>query len=455
MTSLRQVAVTLVGACCVTGFSVAEAAAPTVTQIVPAAPAIGGPYQIAVLSDGFTVDEKWKFDAVADWLFNVKLFNDSFYQAHKASFTVTTVFRPATQSGDAQYGISAAGDISNCYIATTGDVDGNVYDATATLTPPLAPIRTVIIANDVYTNGCTRNLWTYVWAGIQGTSGVLEHELGHLIAGLFDEFSLVAAPFPVGGINGQGEPNGPNCSTFDPPSWSTLSVPTGTPKPGRVEGCDYYSSRIWRPYSSCRMNRLGDKFCFVCDYETSQALLELPTTAPAAPTNLRVKLAAFVPQPQPPPPPERAVRLLVEIHSQSPNVKVLKATEVPGPAVVRQRLIGTHAYEIRDGSNVTTGVLAGNPFESRAFDGRGAGHPAPSVSESATVVIDVPHTTIQNLLARGVEVTFYKLDATPTRENITPARLNALKQQNLAHSIATLTPNDISKFIQELNPARR
>jgi hypothetical protein len=109
----------------------------------------------------------------------------------------------------------------------------------------LKPMRTVIIANDVYSSGCTRNLWTDVWAGIQETSGVLEHELGHLIAGLLDEYSLNTGPFPVGGFDGNGEPNGPNCSTlkFGTPPWSTLVVPTDAASPSTVEGMHTTPSR--------------------------------------------------------------------------------------------------------------------------------------------------------------------------------------------------------------------
>jgi hypothetical protein len=203
------------------------------------------------------------------------------------------------------------------------------------------------------------------------------------------------------------------------------------------------------------MNTLGEKFCAVCDNEVSLALQELPPAVPMAPTGLRIIQAAFFQQAQVPPRPERAVRMLVELHSQTHQVKILKATEVNGPAVVRQRLIGTHAYQIRDGNDVITGVLAGNPFESRAYDGRGAGHPAPLQSESATVVIEVPRTTLPNLLARGVEVTFYKLDATPTRDNITPARLNTLKDQNLAHLIRAVTTDEMRTYLQELTRTPR
>jgi hypothetical protein len=66
------------------------------------------------------------------------------------------------------------------------------------------------------------------------------------------------------------------------------------------------------------------------------------------------------------------------------------------------------------------------------------------------VIVLVPRTTIQNLLARGVDLTFYQLDATPTRENVTPGRLNTLKQQNLAHAIGNVTATQLSKYVQEL-----
>lgn len=456
MTYPRQLVAMIVTIVFFGGLSFAEAADPTVKQIVPLSGA-GGPYVIAVLSDGFADDEHEDFDKAANWVFQVQVFNDSFYQAHKDSFTVKTIFRPAAQSGATQYGITASGGISNCYIAATTtfeDADLNVEKASVIVengVVTLKPTRTVILAKGVYSSGCTRNTWTYVWAGIQESSGVLEHELGHLVAGLLDEYSLNTAPFPTGGINGLGEPNGPNCSTlkFGTPPWSTLAVPAGTPSPGTVEGCDYYSLKIWRPYVNCRMNTLSEKFCAVCDNEVSLALQELGMTAPAVPKGLKIIPAAFVPQPAPPPRPERAVRLLLEIHTQSHEIKVLKATEFDGPVNVRQRLIGTHAYQIRDGDNVMTGVLAGNPFESRAYDGRGAGHPAPIPSESATVVIEVPRSTIQALLTRGVEVTIYKLDPTPTRENITTARLSYLSRENLAHSIGSLTATQLSRSVQQ------
>ena len=202
------------------------------------------------------------------------------------------------------------------------------------------------------------------------------------------------------------------------------------------------------------MNTTDKTFCTVCDKVMSDALHVSSSPAPASPIAFQVIPASFFQPPVAPPQPERSVRLLIEIHSQSQEVQILRATDIDGPTVVNQRLIGSHAYQIQDGANVITGVLAGSPFESRAFDGRSAGHPAPALNESATVVIMVPRKTIQNLLVRGVTVTLYRLDPSLTRENITTPRLNGLKG-NLARPAGVLTAEVMSNYLQQLTRTPR
>src|SRR5207247_144690 len=101
--------------------------------------------------------------------------------------------------------------------------------------------------------------WTYVSAGAREVGGVLEHEFGHLIAGLFDEYALSENtnkdyPGPV--------VDGPNCSTnVMSPVWAGAMW---TPPADHRPGCRYYGQKIIRPYQDCRMRSDGIDFCAVC-----------------------------------------------------------------------------------------------------------------------------------------------------------------------------------------------
>jgi hypothetical protein len=277
-----------------------------------------------------------------------------------------------------------------------------------------------------------------------------QHEFGHLIGGLFDEYDFSIAPY-----NGtyQGPPGPPvdtkNCSTAASPYWHTDPRMAGvSPTPPDPVACNHYHLGIKRPYVDCRMNVDTDlQFCQICDRVMKYALDGMSA---ASPTNLRI-IGIQNQRPAPAPP---SVRLLVRVSRNGAAAKVLTATEVNDPYVPHQKRLGDFAYEIVDGAQVVdTGVFPGEPFETRG-EGSAKQARAAQTEESAAVVIYVPRATIATLQARNVSINFYRLK--PVQgfgEEVTPAVLSKLKPE--AARSGSLSTSDLKGFLAQMPTRRR
>ncbi len=148
----------------------------------------GGNYVIAVVSDGFTASESWQFDRAVNGLILNGLMADPFYSTNGAKFTIKKIFKAVANTHQSSFQFTANFDIQKCYVDYTAQTTGLIEDAVNVV----APERVVVIGNyEGVSMGCSVDTWTYVSAGAREVGGVLEHEFGHLIAGLFDEY-LVA-----------------------------------------------------------------------------------------------------------------------------------------------------------------------------------------------------------------------------------------------------------------------
>ncbi|HEV3060961.1 MAG TPA: M64 family metallopeptidase [Vicinamibacterales bacterium] len=429
----------------------ADAFAQTITPIFPTS-GPGGSYVIAVVSDGYanTSSDRQKFDNAVNGLIVNGMLLDPFYQAHEAAFTIVKVFQPSPQSGQSQFGITQNYDVTHCYINWIPDSSTpNTATMIDNAVQSVGPDRTLVVGNnESQAFGCTPHDgdWTYVtaWARTEEPGGILEHEFGHLIAGLWDEYAFTNPPY-TGSYPTPPPVTGPNCSTEASPSWLTLPVAGA----GKIQSCKFYQLNIFRPYSTCRMKDTTFAFCPVCAYSVDHQLSAfLNGSEPQAPTDVRTIKARFVVQPTPPSPQNnQTVRVLVEINPQTAGARVLTVSDITRRDVNRRHRVGDYVYEVIDGGQtIAIGVLPGDPFEDRAYGARGAPHDTQRTS-TASAVIFIPHVSRQNLLTRAVEINFYRLDPSSGRDDVTPERLAGFRQTGLARPVAKVTADELKKAI--------
>lgn len=441
---------------------VVSAAAAAQTTIYPPPGTPGGDYIIAVVSDGYTDSESWKFDRAVSGLLLNGLMADPFYANRGSKFTIVKLFKGVPPSQQSSFGIALNYDISKCYIdydhtTTTKAIE----DAVAAI----APERTIVIGNyEGVALGCSVDTWTFISAGAREVEGVLEHEGGHLIAGLDDEFAL-----PENVDYTTPSVNGPNCSNvFDSagnpdPIWKQPTSSCQTPPP--VEECRLFQKKIVRAYATCRMRSDGPDFCCVCAEWIDRVLAQYGATKESrARTPATILQAGFLIRPaafQAPasaPAQKPSVRLLVRLTKKNVNdanggtALIIAATEVKAPTPHRYVRTGDYVYGIIDGSTVLeSAVLPGDPFQQRAFGSGGAPHGVESNNLSATVTVMIPNRTRAELLAHPVGVKFIRLEPTESRDNLDPDRFKSLTKPPLAE----LSPADVRKALDATPPAKR
>jgi hypothetical protein len=415
-----------------------RASAQVISTIFPAS-GTGGPYVIVVLADGYTSQTQFKNDAA--FIFLTRLMNDPFYLAHASSFTIKTMYRGASAVGSSLFGISTLNRPS-CILSADPATTAQAINAAATLADP-NPQFVAVLTNDSVSYGCTTaDHWTYVTSGAR--RGVVPHELGHLIGGLYDEYDDGVAAYAGAAVNRS------NCSTLLPPAlpyWAALSL---APPPSNPLGCLYSVSGIVRPYPTCKMRDFDTNplFCAVCRREMEAVLSPSPRgPVPTAPTGLKIIKAAFV-QPTPAPIVNTAVRLVIRVDARTGQSTVLAANDVERPQIV-QRRIGDVVYAVTEnGQTLVTGVFPGDPFETRIYSG--PGKHTNSEANAATVVVLVPQANVRSLLARSVQVTFYRI-GTSDPDPVTPDKLRSLLQAGAARSISVLPPSVLNERLRALN----
>jgi hypothetical protein len=266
-------------------------------------------------------------------------------------------------------------------------------------------------------------------------SGPLEHEFGHLIAGLHDEYVLHDASYPTPPVDG------PNCVTDLSKAWWTgVITPIGVPAPVNPQGCRFYAVDIWRPYDTCRMRQPAMAFCQVCQAQMISGATDTPLPekehGPGGRRNSdlgapRIVRAAYMQAPQPPPPVRSSVRALISLTldpAGNPTIAHTVATaDVDAPAAKLYRRTGDYVFEIKDGGVTSeTGFLSGDPFEQRAFGLQSVPH-ATQASSKADVVIFVPNMRKSALATRSVQINFYRLKGVDPRFEVSPDSFARLK----------------------------
>jgi hypothetical protein len=491
-TILRRSAAVAIALC------VSSSSAQAQTQIFPPT-GPGGGYVIAVVSDAYMANEEWMFNRAVNGLVLNGLLADKFFKDNGAAFTVQKFFRPVAKSGESAFGIKPNYNIHQCYIDFDPSTTTTLIDNVVKLA---APERVIVIGNyEGVAMGCTVDTWSYLSSGAREVVGVLEHEFGHLIGGLLDEYSLPPdkpyrgedidelncsnAPFKPPPVGGRGGPPPPPPE----PWWKKLSLPSTPTEP---QGCNYAATRIVRPYEHCRMHAAHADFCPVCVHELTGALEAFKAkrlSRADAPRPMPILLAGFAPvqsakavQPaaQPPAQPERppaggrtnipdrqpvpgtpvvpTVRVVLELTPIQGGVstKVLTIADVTTPRIQRYRRTGDLVYAVVENNTVLeSGVIAGDPFQRRVYGGSGAPHQTGTATK-ASVVVMIPNVDRQQLQARTIGIRFYRLKPTTgraadgTRDDITPERLNAMVGNREAAPFAELSSVDLKKAAQQL-----
>jgi len=415
-----------------------------VKQIYPAPSTTGGANVIVVISDGYT--DETQFDVDASFIFVTRLMNDAFYSSHGASFTIKTGYAAAPAEGVSSFGISTANRASCDLAPNRAATRTKIFDAAAEADANWK--FAVVLAYDSVSYACyTNDSWTYVTAGASDRNGIVAHELGHQIGGLFDEWDDGVSPYSGGEVNHS------NCSTHLPPQtphWMATGYTQGASTPTNPMGCLYSVSGIVRPYESCKMRNYdrGQPFCAVCVREMEAVLSPPPPSeapTPTPPTNLKVIKAAFRAQPTAAPP--RGVRLLVNVDVSTGKTEVVAANDVQNPQIVQRRIGDVVFAIIVNGEPIATGVLPGDPFQSRVYNG-GPRHSTIEGKE-ATVQVIVPRASVDLLIASPVQIAFYKLSGSDP-EAVTPAKLKSLIEADKTTRLAVVAPGALSASLKAL-----
>jgi IgA peptidase M64 len=431
-------AVLIAGICCA---SPTPAAPPVSTTIFLPSSGTPGPFVIVVVSDGYTKMSQFNNDA--NFIFVTRLMTDPFFAAHQSKFTIKTVYDRAPSSGASLYGVSTA-NRSQCDMSQAPLTTAQLIRTKAKLATP-DPNLVVLLAKDSVSFACTTSEhWTYVTSGASDRNGIMAHELGHLIGGLYDEYDDGVTPYSGPAVDRS------NCSTKLPPLspyWTALSLPG--PAPTNPAGCLYSVSGIVRPYVDCKMNNYDRRsdFCEVCRREMECALSANPAACDPGdgPDEARIVRAAFRLQP---PPADEGVRLMIRVDTQTGQATVVDAVRQTVAHPV-QRRVGDVAYLLTEnGRTLGTGVLPGDPFQKRMY-GRGPRHTTAEGS-AATLSVVVPQITVATLLTRSVAVSFYRLTSSDP-DPVTPDKLRAMIANGGARLISELKPDDLKNGVRALN----
>jgi hypothetical protein len=434
-------------------------AAQSPNQIHPPPPPVERAINIVVLADGFTASQQDDFNEAAANFFNHGLLADSVFSKYKDIFGVKTIFNPVALASTSQFGFVLGVGVTNCSISW--DEGANPATNTATLIETAAaaanPTHIVVIGNHPYNFGCANDNWAYVAAGAVGER-ILQHEFGHLLANLYDEYEVPE----LANTKFTGVVNELNCSTNQTtPHWTNIGL-SSPPALANAEGCALFGKGIIRPYDECVMGAHGNTFCQVCERELGNSLDYFKTQVTSGVLrNERlaqgvspgialstVGLLLQAPSTQQPTPsaPNRVVRLLLNVNRTTGAVNVLTATEVAGRATPRERRLGTSMYEIRDGTQIlSVGVLQGDPFRSHGYRGGAAQHSPvpnqpPATDSTASVTVSIPGESRDTLLQQGrqVEVWFYTLSPQVKDTVITTDSFRRLRDSKQVTNFARL-----------------
>jgi hypothetical protein len=411
-------------------------AAPTsVKQVHPTGGSASAPVVIAVLADNYTAAQEEEFDYDVENFFKYGLLVDGYYEKKKNDIRVVSLFEATPAGQPSLYDFQIAPGVGNCAVINAGDAVGKINAALAA--GNLHATHTIVLGNYPYNFGCTDGSWTYVSVDAIGTD-VLQHEFGHVLGELFDEWSTA----------GNKNKNYPSViSMFDTRNcWSTRPPATKPPHwkssgkhPNAKEfpECDLYGRRVVHPFEYCRMGTKNEHphhpaFCEVCAAEMDATFLffrnwrrivnappiqrtPTPQASHAPSPRFRIINAAFVERErereQDPTTTDsiRILRFRVEINPVTGAMTAKGRTDASGIYVPSYRRNGRFAFEyVVNGKPVEVGVIPDHLFEARGFRGGAPAHRA-SDEKPAEVVIAIPNEDSKSIQAGGRQLRLYRI----------------------------------------------
>jgi hypothetical protein len=448
------------------------AGAITKTQLHPPGNA-SAPLVIAVIADHYTAGQEQEFLYDAENFFLNGLLVDDYYKNYAGDVQIVTYFEPVAAGVGSNYGFSVGAAGGNCAVSWQADTMSKLE---AVVNPPggantINPRHFVVIGNHPYNFGCTQGTWTYVAVDAVGTD-VLQHEFGHVLADLFDEWALASngsTPYP------EIIPKTDLRNCFDlrntpPPHWSAL------PGAGQIPGCDLYQTGIVHAFQDCRMGASHHAtFCAVCKLNMDAAFLyernpewdnpnitnpNIQNPNVSNPNQARrgahdephIIAAAFELQPPPkitlkPATARPIMRLVVSFDPAKFTLAVKSASFTIARYVPQyRRLGGQFVYEFTDAANtiLEVGVLPGHLFEGRSYRGAAQQHQTapPGAKDVVLLLPDLDEKTARDA-SRAITLQIYRLSPTVSATRITPNVLRDLKDSKTAERVAQATSDQI------------
>jgi len=424
----------------------------------PVVPPTGGanaPIQIALLADHYAATEKNEFKYDVENFITYGLMQDPYYLSKQASMRIQSYFDETPPGADSRFGFEIGTGDGNCSVKAPPDILTKLSDAVG---PGNLVSHYIVIANHPYNIGCTVGNWSFVAVDAVGTD-VLQHELGHLIGKLYDEWSLPAnRPYPHPGLVN----NTLNCADSTTPYWLT-----GTAFPGArvIPECDLWGGGVFHAYDACRMGAMNHKeFCLVCKAVMDKAFTFMSTASwssdqpqpqashePTTASRFRIVNASFgtstVEQPAPAPNlPRRIMRLIVDFDPNptpkpgQPSITLRRTIFANGVYVPNYRRVGQLLYEVTyqlttKDKKVTenlkeVGVVPDSMFQSRAY--RGDAAHGTGATRPVQMFLDIPDEDASTMgnLNRTMKIQLYRIPKDVKDEMITRATWPALRKQH-------------------------
>lgn len=221
---------------------------------------------VAIVGDGYTLQERSKFEADARRFANYFLTTEPF-ASHASYFNISSVFIPSQESGcivpvkglhpSTLLGSSFSTFGSDRYLETF-----NAFTLADCLFGVAHDLVVVLVNVEKYGGGGVFNYFANGSAGNSQSMAVMLHEIGHSFAGLADEYydsEVAYSDFHSKDI----EPWESNITTLVDfaSKWESRMGEEGVEL---VEGGGYAAKGIYRSSENCMMKELRYPFCKVC-----------------------------------------------------------------------------------------------------------------------------------------------------------------------------------------------
>lgn len=449
----------------VLSFSVVTRGASLKVISQPATGLTDAPVLLVVVADNYLASEEQEFDYDVENFFKYGLLLDSYYKNKTNDMVIMSYFDKTPPGQQSIYDFTIGPGEGNCAVKPGPRTTENLEAVLESVMSVPSNVHYIVIGKHPYNFGCTDGIWTYVALDAVGTD-VLQHELGHYLGKLFDEWAVRSngsTPYPGSIPSGDNRNCWPGGATYTGPAPHWLATFTGS---RQIPDCDLYHEGVVHAFDSCRMGASNSRnFCAVCKAALEKAFQDMrtPYTAPQppqitnpisshAPTSRgRIVNTAFIEQPKPVPPPASPppappptsrpiMRLLVSfnpgvtgsstVKPVAPSIVIKKKTFVRGPYVTSYTNAGEFLYEIMD-SNQTReiGILPDHLFTARGYRA-GSGQHATGARNAADVVIAVPDYTQARFNTSNMKLIVYRVPRTVSNRVINLETFQTLRNSH-------------------------